>query len=221
VDVPTTLRFALWLSPNIPGSDGPVGVSRTESALIALPTVRADAEGLDSPSLGARSSTRTSIYLKGYADAREAKAGISEYFAFYNEGRLHQALGDHAPMAVWREGAAPRAYGHVDNACALTTCPQADQKQQQTKPMAADKGYPADGLQLNRRQKRSRCAGPLQKSLGALGPVRVTLLAGPHLSAAFDGVAPINTNAGANGPQCAKSVNLARHGAREVCSGAP
>jgi len=77
------------------------------------------------------------VYLKGYADGREAKAGIGAYFAFDNEQRLHQALGYRTPMAVWRDGAAPGAYGHVDNASALTTCPQADQKQQQTEPLAA------------------------------------------------------------------------------------
>ncbi len=75
-------------------------------------------------------------YLKGYADGREARVGIGDYFAFYNERRLHQALGYRAPMTVWREGAALAAYGHVDNANALTTCPQADQKQQ-TEPLAA------------------------------------------------------------------------------------
>jgi putative transposase len=84
-----------------------------------------------------RSLKYEDIYLKGYADGREAKAGIGEYFAFYNERRLHQALGYCTPMAVWREGAAPAAYGHVDNARALTTCPQADQKQPQTEPLAA------------------------------------------------------------------------------------
>jgi putative transposase len=84
-----------------------------------------------------RSLKYEDVYLKGYADGREAKAGIGEYFAFYNEQRLHQALGYRAPMAVWRECAAPGAYGHVDNACALTTCPQPEQKQQQTKPLAA------------------------------------------------------------------------------------
>ena len=84
-----------------------------------------------------RSLKYEDVYLKGYADGREAKAGIGEYFAFYNEQRLHQALGYRAPMAVWREGAEPGAYGHVDNASALTTCPQADQKQQQTEPLAA------------------------------------------------------------------------------------
>ena len=84
-----------------------------------------------------RSMKYEDVYLKGYADGREAKAGIGEYFAFYNERRLHQSLAYRAPMAVWREDAMPRAYGHVDNASALTTCPQADQKQQLTEPLAA------------------------------------------------------------------------------------
>jgi hypothetical protein len=37
-------------------------------------------------------------------------------------------------MAVWREGAARMACGHVDNARALTTCPQ---EHKQTQPLAA------------------------------------------------------------------------------------
>ena len=84
-----------------------------------------------------RSLKYEDVYLKGYADGREAKAGISDWIIFYNERRLHQALGYRAPMAVWRERAPPTSYGHVDNANALTTCPQADQKQQQTQPLAA------------------------------------------------------------------------------------
>jgi putative transposase len=84
-----------------------------------------------------RSLKYEDVYLKGYADGREAKAGIGEYFAFYNQRRLHQALGYRAPMAVWREGAAPGACGLVDNACALTTCPPAGQNQQHTDPLAA------------------------------------------------------------------------------------
>jgi len=84
-----------------------------------------------------RSLKYEDVYLKRYADGREAKAGIGAYFAFYNEQRLHQALGYRTPMAVWRDGAAPRAYGHMDNASALTTCPQADQKKHQTEPLAA------------------------------------------------------------------------------------
>ncbi|MGH8337549.1 MAG: transposase, partial [Gammaproteobacteria bacterium] len=84
-----------------------------------------------------RSLKYEDVYLKGYADGREAKAGIAAYFTFYNEQRLHQALAYRTPTDVWREGAAPRACGHVDNASALTTCPQADQKHQQTEPLAA------------------------------------------------------------------------------------
>jgi len=83
-----------------------------------------------------RSLKYEDVYLKGYADGREAKAGIGEYFAFYNEQRLHQAHGYRAPMAVWREGAI-QTCGLVDNAHALTTRPQAEQKQQQIGLLAA------------------------------------------------------------------------------------
>ena len=65
-----------------------------------------------------RSLKYEDVYLKGYADGREAKAGIGEYFAFYNEHRLHQGLGYRAPMAVWRDGAV-QTCGPVDNADAL------------------------------------------------------------------------------------------------------
>jgi len=84
-----------------------------------------------------RSLKYEDVYLKGYADGREAKAGIGDWIIFYNERRLHQALGYRTPMIVWREGAAPGACGHVDNARALTTGPQASQKQQQAQPLAA------------------------------------------------------------------------------------
>jgi hypothetical protein len=43
-------------------------------------------------------------YLKGYADGREARAGIESWVRFYNHERLHQALGNRTPMAVWRAG---------------------------------------------------------------------------------------------------------------------
>jgi putative transposase len=48
------------------------------------------------------------VYLKGYADGREAKAGISDWITPYNERRLHQAFGYSAPMPVWRDGDANR-----------------------------------------------------------------------------------------------------------------
>ena len=40
-----------------------------------------------------RSLKYEDIYLKGYADGGEARAGIAAWMEFYNHGRLHQALG--------------------------------------------------------------------------------------------------------------------------------
>ena len=81
-----------------------------------------------------RSLKHEDIYLKGYADGREAKAGIASWIAFYNDRRLHQAQGYRPPMAVWRERMqAAKAVDMVDNADALTTCSQ----QQQTESLAA------------------------------------------------------------------------------------
>jgi putative transposase len=86
-----------------------------------------------------RSLKHEDIYLKGYGDGREAKAGISEWIRFYNETRLHQALGYRAPMAVWRagvvavdkmpvDGMAVDMTLRLDNAKALPTCPQPQQQ---------------------------------------------------------------------------------------------
>jgi hypothetical protein len=96
-------------------------------------------------------------------DGREARIGVGACFAFRNERRLLQAFGDRTPMAVWRKSAAPEANGHVDNARALTTCPQ---ERKQAQPSAAfwkRDNQPTDFL--SRRQKWSRCAGPLYASL--------------------------------------------------------
>lgn len=41
------------------------------------------------------------VYLKDYATPREARRGIGEYIAFYNEERLHQSLGYRTPMEVY------------------------------------------------------------------------------------------------------------------------
>ena len=82
-----------------------------------------------------RSLKHEDIYLRGYADGREAKAGIANWFAFYNDRRLHQALGYRTPMTVWREAMqAAKAVDMMDNADALTTCPQ---QQQQAESLAA------------------------------------------------------------------------------------
>src|SRR5205807_6524843 len=81
-----------------------------------------------------RSLKHEDIYLKGYADGREAKAGIGDWIAFCNSRRPHQALGNRTPMTLWREGTtgplAENAVDMMDNARAWPTCPQP--KQQQT-----------------------------------------------------------------------------------------
>jgi putative transposase len=89
-----------------------------------------------------RSLKYEDIYLKGYADGREARTGIGAWFAFYNARRPHQALGNRTPMQVWRDGTTG-ALGEtvvdttlvlrtsLDNAGALPTCPQPPQQQQE------------------------------------------------------------------------------------------
>jgi putative transposase len=83
-----------------------------------------------------RSLKHEDIYLKGYADGREAKAGIGAWFAFYNSGRPHRVLGNRMPMAVWRDGTtgdlgdkAVDMTLRLDNARALPTYPQLPQQQ--------------------------------------------------------------------------------------------
>jgi putative transposase len=83
-----------------------------------------------------RSLKYEDVYLKGYGDGREAKAGIGEWVAFYNHRRPHQALANRTPMAVWRDGRAGMlGEGAVDmtlrldNADALPTYPQPHQQQ--------------------------------------------------------------------------------------------
>jgi putative transposase len=84
-----------------------------------------------------RSLKYEDAYLKGYADGREARAGIGAWIAFYNGARPHQALGNRTPMAVWCDGVADPPGGtavdmtlRLDNAAALPTCPQPPQQQQ-------------------------------------------------------------------------------------------
>jgi putative transposase len=81
-----------------------------------------------------RSLKYEDVYLKGYADGRELRAGLADWIGFYNERRPHQALDYRAPMAVWRHGGnAATAVDmplRLDNAHALPTCPQPQQQQQ-------------------------------------------------------------------------------------------
>ena len=88
-----------------------------------------------------RSLKYEDIYLKGYADGREAKAGIASWMTFYNLQRPHQALANRTPMAAWREGTTGALDGQavdmtlvlrtsLGNAAALPTSPQPPQQQQ-------------------------------------------------------------------------------------------
>lgn len=84
-----------------------------------------------------RSLKYEDVYLKGYADGREARAGIAAWIRFYNGGRPHQALGDRTPMAVWREGVTGTLAGNavdmtlrLDDAATPPTCPQRQQPPQ-------------------------------------------------------------------------------------------
>jgi putative transposase len=83
-----------------------------------------------------RSLKHEDIYLKHYADGREARAGIASWIAFYNNRRPHQGLGYKTPMSVWRLGTtgaldekAVDMTLRLDNASALPTCPQPQQQQ--------------------------------------------------------------------------------------------
>jgi len=60
-----------------------------------------------------RSLKYEDIYLKGYADGREAKLGIADWIAFYN-GTI--------------DGTAVDMTLRLDNAGALPTCPQPQQQ---------------------------------------------------------------------------------------------
>jgi len=98
------------------------------------------------------------IYLKGYAEGREAKAGVASWITFYDR-RLHQAHGYRTPMAVWRERMqAAKAVDMVDNAGALTTCHSNCSRQRLL--LRDRNGSGVVSFQLTKRFKRSRFAGP-------------------------------------------------------------
>jgi putative transposase len=48
-------------------------------------------------------SLKYEVYLKAYQDAAEARCNIAAYFKFYNNQRLHQALGYLTPREVFEE----------------------------------------------------------------------------------------------------------------------
>ena len=75
-----------------------------------------------------RSLKYEDIYIKAYASVQEARRGIGGWLNFYNDERLHQALGYRTPCEVFQT---PTTCGYVDNARALTTSPQAHHQQQE------------------------------------------------------------------------------------------
>lgn len=84
-----------------------------------------------------RSLKYEDVYLKGYADGHEARAGIAAWISFYNGRRPHQALAGQTPMTVWREGVSGALAGNavdmtlrLDDAAASPTCPPRQQQQQ-------------------------------------------------------------------------------------------
>jgi len=50
-----------------------------------------------------RSVKYEEVYLKDYADGWEAKTSLANYFRFYNEERIHQALNYRTPAIVYAE----------------------------------------------------------------------------------------------------------------------
>jgi putative transposase len=50
-----------------------------------------------------RSVKYEEVYLKDYASGWDAESSLAAYFRFYNEERIHQALGYRTPLAVYRE----------------------------------------------------------------------------------------------------------------------
>jgi putative transposase len=74
-----------------------------------------------------RSLKYEEIYLRAYETTAEARSGIGQWFAFYNDERPHQSLNYLTPRQFF---AASPACAYVDNASALPTSTQAQQPQQ-------------------------------------------------------------------------------------------
>jgi putative transposase len=83
-----------------------------------------------------RSLKYEEVFIHAYITVAEARGGIGRWVLFYNDERLHQALGYQTPREIFE---ATPACGHVDNARALTTCPQAPQQQAERVSIDQDK----------------------------------------------------------------------------------
>ena len=114
-----------------------------------------------------RSLKYEDIYLKGYADGREAARGIAEWIAFYNDRRPHQALADRTPMAVWREAiAGAEGCGHDGQRLRVAHMPTAAEADAASR-CVIERNDERPRFQLRNRLKRSRCAGPFQSGASA------------------------------------------------------
>src|SRR5271157_1976693 len=123
-------------SPNIFNTDqGAQFTSAGFTGVLAASSVRISMDGkgryLDNIFIERlwRSLKYEDIYIKAYASVPEARRGIDGWLSFYNDERLHQALGYRTPREVFQ---APATCGYVDNASALTTSPQAHHQQQES-----------------------------------------------------------------------------------------
>lgn len=63
-----------------------------------------------------RSVKYEEVYLKAYEDGREGRAGLGNYFRFYNTERPHQTHGYRTPAEVLKPGGGyPWSYGRILN----------------------------------------------------------------------------------------------------------
>ena len=107
--VTTAMERALGLAtPEICNSDqGSHFTSRQYTELLQIAGVRIsmDGRGRALDNIFTERLWRTvkyeNIYLREYGGLREVRAGLTDYFAFYNNRRLHQSLGYRAPAAVY------------------------------------------------------------------------------------------------------------------------
>jgi putative transposase len=77
-----------------------------------------------------RSLKYEEVHLKAYTNGLEARVGIGQWFRFYNERRLHQALGYKTPAAAWAaEVSSVDLPPRLDDADASPTTPQGQQQQ--------------------------------------------------------------------------------------------
>jgi putative transposase len=66
-----------------------------------------------------RSVKYENVYLKHYQMIPEARAGLAEYFAFYNTERYHQSLDNQTPWHVYCHGAVASQHGQLASTTAL------------------------------------------------------------------------------------------------------